>query len=820
MSAGMMTESSQVAFVNPARAAAITCAGLGIPVFPVHGVRDGVCTCGFEHLNNSIGKHPCGGLTFRDATTDVKAISVWFDRWPDMNYGIATGVEIKGGNKMLVVVDVDSYKGGADAAMDAFDAAHGKMPETAEVQTGGGGRHLYFLTDCGKKFRSTLGNAGIDFKGIGGYVIGPGSLHRSGRRYEWEASSDPSDGQAIADLPAWVIEQFGVKEAVPTSAASSISGDVSEAEIAEYQAHLDVIAADDYAIWCQVLMALKNRSASEQMFALADRWSQKCPEKYNATALRHKWDKHIKAEGGITIKTLERLADPTGMKGVNIAGIMNRSAEKDAGARLDVARSGMDGSQHQLKGPAPTAADSAHAELIVVQQAEVLRRATEVVEGNQHAVPTYSDCDDLGARLPPVMAELASWSRITGRTVQPAFMLCAALAACSSVLSRDFIGAGGAHTNLYCVAVGPTACGKENAIDSVVKIVTAYDPMRLAGVPASDAGVLAAMKRNAAGVFVIDEIGEVLKSIFDEKAAGYKALIGTVFMELYTKGGKAYRGKEYGNQTPVGGKPREDIFSPCPSIFGATTATTLFDAINSTAVGSGFLPRLMVFRAPDMIPMPNLDWVSAPIPNGVVAWLDAIRTRVAQHAAAIAEKGDLIGVSSNNYQPIDVPYSDSAVALFRAEQIKIVNRRNATADILESNMLSRVVENAGRVALTLALAENPWVEEVSAKCFSDAMDIVNESTQRFIADIRENLFDSGHAKLEAKVLQKITEFFVKNEGKAISDGILVDKCGAYNSAKPQDRKGVIDALIRQGKIIERPGRNKNTRRYFPNYDQD
>jgi hypothetical protein len=423
------------------------------------------------------------------------------------------------------------------------------------------------------------------------------------------------------------------------------------------------------------------------------------------------------------------------------------------------------------------------------------------------------------AKLPPVMQSIAEWCQTNGRTVQPAFALCTALAACSGVLSRDFTGAAGAHTNLYCVAVGPTGCGKENVIETVVQVVTAYEQGRLAGVPASDTGVLTAMKRHPASVFIIDEIGEVLKSVFDSRAASHMARIGTAFMELYTKGGKPYRGKEYANQSVENGKPRVDIFSPCPSVFGATTATTLYGAMNSDVVSSGFLPRMLVFRAPDTIPMPNLDYADTPLPDVVHNWIEAIQARVAQHGATVSKVADLAGTATDDYAPIRVPYSTEATLLLREAQVDIVNRRNATMDALEGNMMSRVVENAGRVALTLALAEDPWATEVSAACFNHAMEIVQQSTATFIADIRANLFDSVHAKVETAVLKKINEHFVATKGKPISDGVLVDRCRPYGAARPQERKAVIDALVRQGKVTTSPGRKTGTVLYTPSFGE-
>jgi len=432
-------------------------------------------------------------------------------------------------------------------------------------------------------------------------------------------------------------------------------------------------------------------------------------------------------------------------------------------------------------------------------------------DADQNAKDSEAKSGPHDRHLPSLMSAIADYYSATSRNVQPAFVLATALAACGAVLARDFKGANGAHTNLYCIAMGPTACGKENALDTVKKVVASYDAQRLAGAPTSDGGVLAAMQRNPASSYVIDEIGEYLKSVFDKKAASYQAKIGTVWMELYTKAGKKYIGREYARQTGRDGRPREDIESPCPSIFGATTATTFYSGMQAGEVSSGFLPRLMVFRAPDRIPPPNLHFNEAEIPEEVVTWTKAIAERVAAHRAQISAVGS---GAQTAYLPIDVPYSAEAKGLVNAEMIRIVDRRNSAADQLESDMLSRVIENAGRVALTLALAADASAVEVSAACFVHAFEIVSASTDTFIADLRANLFDSTSAMLETKVLAQIKRLYVEH-CKPVSDGVLSNRCRPYKSARFSDKKATIESLARQGKIVVETGRNGGSVNYYP-----
>lgn len=124
----------------------------------------------------------------------------WLTCGTDYNVGIATGA-ISG----VVVLDLDS----SDA--EAFAEAKGLL-ETPEVKTPRG-RHLYFRHP-GYELRNSAGKLAdkIDFRGDGGYVVGPDSYFtptpaqaKDGKvegPYEWVEGRTPAD-LPFADLPPW-----------------------------------------------------------------------------------------------------------------------------------------------------------------------------------------------------------------------------------------------------------------------------------------------------------------------------------------------------------------------------------------------------------------------------------------------------------------------------------------------------------------------------------------------------------------------------------------------------------------------------------------
>ena len=180
-------------------------AARGWHIFPCYTPRpDGTCDCDNPKCTD-IGKHPRTAHGFLDATTDEATIRSWWRKWPDANIGAAAGV--KSG---FDAADPDGEEGLDDLAK--LEATNGALPDTPTSITGGGGKHLLFKHEPGKKNTVKADGLSIDLRTTGGYVILPPSLHRSGRRYAWEATAHPDD-LPLADMPSWLRAIFPDRDA-------------------------------------------------------------------------------------------------------------------------------------------------------------------------------------------------------------------------------------------------------------------------------------------------------------------------------------------------------------------------------------------------------------------------------------------------------------------------------------------------------------------------------------------------------------------------------------------------------------------------------
>jgi len=129
-----------------------------------------------------------------DATTDPRRINAWWNRYPNANPATPTG-ERSG----FFVLDVDLEAWGA-GSLEALETAHGELPTTYTVKTGGGGLHYYFRLPERTEIRNSAGKLGLglDVRGEGGYVLLPTSTT--------EGTYEVLENHPMADAPAWLVE--------------------------------------------------------------------------------------------------------------------------------------------------------------------------------------------------------------------------------------------------------------------------------------------------------------------------------------------------------------------------------------------------------------------------------------------------------------------------------------------------------------------------------------------------------------------------------------------------------------------------------------
>ena len=162
----------QCAYDNAQRAAA-----QGLAVFPTRNKLPAIRS---PHDKGHNCKGDCGqpGHGVYDATTDAADVRRLFLLAPHADgYGIAC-------SGRMVGLDLDR-KNGVDgvATLNRLAREHGfDIPQTVTICTPSGGFHLWLTVPEGVTVPNSVGRLGpgIDVRGTGGYVVGPGSTSRNG----------------------------------------------------------------------------------------------------------------------------------------------------------------------------------------------------------------------------------------------------------------------------------------------------------------------------------------------------------------------------------------------------------------------------------------------------------------------------------------------------------------------------------------------------------------------------------------------------------------------------------------------------------------
>lgn len=175
----------------------------GWRVVLVHGIdpTTGECDCRKGAACPRPAKHPMFSGWQMKASTNVKVLASWFEKYPTANVGIATG------RGFGVVVDLDP-RNECHLALAQMKRREGALPDTLTANTGGGGEHRVFAYPEGLSVHNDglpalkpYKKLGVDVKGDGGFIVVEPSVHYSGGRYEWAAPLDAPR----ADLSDWML---------------------------------------------------------------------------------------------------------------------------------------------------------------------------------------------------------------------------------------------------------------------------------------------------------------------------------------------------------------------------------------------------------------------------------------------------------------------------------------------------------------------------------------------------------------------------------------------------------------------------------------
>ena len=565
----------------------------GFPVFGLYGRdKNGKCECGNPNCpEKSLFKHP--------RVSNWQHTPHWseeqFETMELMKqFKTGYGVLLRG----FLVVDVDARNGGVESFLKLVEVVPELMGSGLIVNTGSGGgsKHYYFKVPEDVALVVKLADyPGLDFKSGAAFVVGPGSMHSSGRPYEIAIGS-PDD---IDYLPDKLLEMLRVPERHRADLGGKIV-DVNERELAEMLSHIR--DCDDYEVWVKIGMALHHATGGSA-FDLWNRWSQQST-KYDAEIMDTKWHSFGRSANPVTLGTLVHYAEQGGY-------IQPVTFTPDK--------------EFQFETP------------------------------EEYSGPKVIDTSSFDPLRPPGLAgHLAAWIESRTRRKREALASMSAIWAMGVAFGLHYRDdRDRATTNLFVFNVAGSGSGKDGILGATAEVLEVCGlSAAVHGTIKSEQEIARNLTRHQMAAYMMDEVGFLFQKISSAKSSGASYLEGVLglLMSAYSKADgrlpisgdlkEDIRGHlrkelsqvekamdEHGEKPNLLARQKAIIYQldtldagidrPFLAMTGYTTEKNFNSLVTFESATTGFIGRAILCIEQDTTPVTKKNWKKLPMPEGL-----------------------------------------------------------------------------------------------------------------------------------------------------------------------------------------------------------
>ena len=357
-----------------------------------------------------------------------------------------------------------------------------------------------------------------------------------------------------------------------------------------------------------------------------------------------------------------------------------------------------------------------------------------------------------------LVGDIAKWMTESSGMYQPKFALAASLTACAALIGRGVKDYTGQRTNIYALAVGNTSAGKDGPIRLIQLLFHELGRDKIVrGEVTSDSALEILLDQFPVRLMLLDEIGHYFANI---KTAGQSNGHLKTVMPMLTKAWSAASGTLHGKNRAENNngkwQPGKTIAEPCVCVYGTTVPCVLFEAMNGGDFADGSIPRFLCFLSETR---PRF------AAKAEAALPEVLKTRIADALQKLhipphgAKAQD--GKPADKPTPMKITETDEAAAVFEfLEDLKIRHLTEADRGKSEEYLWGKIVENARRIALTVAAlrnSANPKVEEYDAKYAADLMiQLTHEFVKRVGQEVATNKVERNK-KLVLRLLRQAGE---------------------------------------------------------------
>jgi hypothetical protein len=516
-------------------------------------------------------KSPHKGVYWRSvSTTDPDKISRLWQKHPDA----VPGIDLAKCN--LLVIDCDKKPADGLAWLTHYAEQFNDPLNVPYSDTPSGGRHLFYRNPT--EHNNARGRlppkheCGIDVRGMGGFVIGPGSIFTDTMQ-AYVLHGLLTNAQ---DPPPWLLELLSPHQQSAPQPIALLPD--------------DRLKAYGEAAFNEILEELKNTPQGER--------------NNQANALAFRAGQLVGGECLDLTTTRTRLWQAASSWGI-------KPYDKALGPKGTIARALQDGIGHP-KGPSDSLPSG------VVIDLPQLAAAPPAPTSNPKEAPTPS------FQVPGLVGAIAKWICDTAMYPQPALSLGAALTIVGTAAGRHIAGPTRSGTHLYVIGIARTGAGKNHPLSQIGTILQAsgmgshVGPSQFISMPA----VINFLVREPLSVCAMDEFGAFLKRVNNKRASGFEGAVSSVLRMAWGNSFTTMTTPEWAQL------PARKIESPAMSIFGTSTAGEFYTSLEGADIVNGILNRFLIIESPGRPAKQTPQQDPARPPEGIVHGLRAIYGRL------------------------------------------------------------------------------------------------------------------------------------------------------------------------------------------------
>jgi len=349
-----------------------------------------------------------------------------------------------------------------------------------------------------------------------------------------------------------------------------------------------------------------------------------------------------------------------------------------------------------------------------------------------------------------VLRDIISYYNATAKRDQPLFAIQTAIATCSVILARNFETNKENRTSLFLMNVAKSGTGKEHAKKITEKILEATGNEHLIGGDGytSSSAVISAAQERPRHITIIDEFSKYLQASQNKSSGGHIAEANAMLMQAIGRLEGKIRAKARATigMNAAQKKELQNQYVTCPAItmLTMTTPEDFFNTINMDAIKDGFINRFIVCISDAERSLPN-DREPMEVPESIINWERHIAERrgTSDESAVISPK------------IIKVPFTIDCNDIQRDFHQYCIDTANKNEQFGLAEISGRSAEMAYRLALIIALSEDPNAQKVEATHMKEAVKWVKFCLERMIKELKESVSSSNHEGAKKEILKAL-----------------------------------------------------------------